>query len=114
MKEAELRENAECKICNRKLGQLPIPIFHIVRIERFGLDMAAVARQQGLAMMLDGHAHLASVMGPDEDMAKSLCKAKLMICDECLTSRLPPQIFQAYEESEPGFTSNVRPLEEAG
>jgi hypothetical protein len=71
MKEAELRKHSQCFICSKKIGQLPIPIFNIIEIERLGLKVAAVSRQQGLAMMLGGNGLLASTMGPDGSDART-------------------------------------------
>jgi hypothetical protein len=99
MKEAELRTHSQCFVCDKKIGQLPIPIFNIIEIERFVLKIDAVKRQQGLAMQLGGNGILASVMGPDEDMAQSMAKNKVMVCDDCILSRMPELIDAVLQES---------------
>ena len=51
MKERELRLHATCSLCRQKIGHTNLPLFWTVRIERHGIDMRAVQRQTGLAMM---------------------------------------------------------------
>lgn len=86
MKESELRKHAICSLCHRKIMADDLPLFYVVTIERFGIEMNAVNRQQGLTMFLGGHAGLAGIMGPDEDMATPLMEKKtLTICENCST-----------------------------
>lgn len=90
MNEAELRKHARCSLCAQPIGHTALPMFWRVTIEHFGIDMGAVRRQSGLAMML-GDAGLAAVMGPDEDMAKPMMQpATLTVCESCaVESNLP-------------------------
>lgn len=61
-----------------------IPIFFRVRIERMAVNMGAVQRQHGLELMLGGHAVLANVMGPNEDLAVELGDAvTAILCIDC-------------------------------
>jgi len=84
MKENELRELATCAWCHRGIGKSGIPLFWTLELERHMIDLAAVQRQSGLAMMLGGNGLLAGVMGPDDDMTKSVMEPlKISICDEC-------------------------------
>lgn len=103
MKERELRQHAECDVCHRKIGEARVPLFWRVTAERFGLDLNAMRRQTGLAMMLGGHVGLASVMGPDEDMAKPVMdKVTLTVCEDCAcdhTGRLMSLCMVALEKS---------------
>ena len=90
MKERELREHSCCSICTRKLLHTGLPLFWRVTIERFGVDLGAVQRQTGLAMML-GSAGLAAAMGPDEDMAKPVMEPlQLVVCETCAVDREIP------------------------
>lgn len=100
MKELELRNNTQCNICHRKLGQLAIPIFWTVKAQRHGLDLKAIQRQQGLAMMMGGNGILASTMGPDEEMTKELTEEiKITVCDECFMSNdIGIEVFEKSEE----------------
>lgn len=85
MKERELREHTECSMCGENIGASGLPLFSTMVIERHGLKMDALQRQQGLGMMLGGHAELAQVMGPDEDMTQLMSRAELTICELCFT-----------------------------
>ena len=82
MKETELRKHATCSLCRNKIGHTGLPLFWKVTVERFGVDLLAVQRQQGLAMMIG--APLAGVMGPDETMARPMMDAKVLtVCETC-------------------------------
>lgn len=85
MKENELRECAECNICGNKIGDLGIPLFYRVRIQRYGLKRDAIMRQDGLAQYLGGHSLLAQVMGPNEDMAEMIFEKEITVCEKCST-----------------------------
>jgi hypothetical protein len=86
MKEKELRESSVCGICGEKIGKSGVPMFWRVRIERHGVDLAAVQRQTGLAMMLGGHGGIAAAMGPDEEMTVPLMDpVTLTVCETCCT-----------------------------
>jgi len=89
MKEKELRKHATCSLCGKKIGRTGLPMFWTVTAKRWDLDMDAIRRQQGLAMML-GHAGLAQAMGPDEDMAKMIYKAEITVCEDCAISENIP------------------------
>lgn len=83
MKERELRQHAYCSLCRNPIGHTGLPLFWRVTIERFGVEMGAVQRQSGFAMML-GSADLAAAMGPDEDMAKPVHEPiVLTVCETC-------------------------------
>lgn len=90
MKEAELRKHALCDLCAKKIGHSGLPLFWKVTIERFGVDMGAIRRQSGLAVML-GSPTLASVMGPGEDMAQPVMEPKVLtVCEPCaIAAKLP-------------------------
>lgn len=86
MKEKELRECGICGICGEKIGKSGVPMFWRVMIECLGVDLAAVQRQTGLAMMLGGHAGIAAAMGPDEEMTVPLMDpVTLIVCETCCT-----------------------------
>ena len=83
MKEQELRDSAECAVCRQKIGHTGLPLFWRVTIERFGVDLNALRRQDGLAMMLGSHV-LASVFGTDEEMTVPMMEpVKITICENC-------------------------------
>jgi hypothetical protein len=69
IKERDLIKMPPCPIC-RKPHLAGMPLFYKMTISRCGFDIAAVRRRAGMEMMLGGSGALASVMGPDEDLAK--------------------------------------------
>lgn len=101
MKEEELRRLAECCICKKKIGQLQLPVFHKVTAERFMVDPKAVQRQHGLEQMFNGNVALAQVFSPNQDMAVSMAKGTVMICDDCVIEKLPG-MFEAMEAEATG------------
>ena len=85
MRETELRESARCALCGHLIGVAGLPLFWRVRIERHGIDLAAVRRQSGLALLL-GSAALALAMGPDDDLTTQLIEpVTLTVCECCGT-----------------------------
>jgi hypothetical protein len=88
MKEAELRRHATCDLCHQKIGHTGLPLFWRVTVERFGIDLGAVRRQDGLGQFM-GSIALAGVFSPGEDMAKPMMDPKaLTVCDTCATAKL--------------------------
>ena len=84
MKENEIREAAKCIGCEKGFMHTGLPTFWRVTIKRYGVDMKAVKRQQGLTMMLDGHAPLARVMGPNETLAEPIMETvEITLCEFC-------------------------------
>lgn len=87
MKEAELRAAATCALCRKPFGHTGLPLFWRVTIERFGVDVRATRRQDGLAQML-GNTALASVMGPGEEMAGLIAEpTTITVCEECAITK---------------------------
>lgn len=83
MKEDELRLYAKCSLCGKPIGHTGMPIFSRVTVERIGILMHKVRRQDGLAAMLESPA-LASIMGANEDLTMSIGGAvTLSVCDRC-------------------------------
>ena len=77
-----------------------IPLFYRVTIERFGVRLNAIERQQGLTMMLGGSAVLAAVMGPDEDMTQPLMEPLVLtVCENCSTQCVLPIAVLAERET---------------
>jgi hypothetical protein len=89
MKAADLLMHAKCSVCLNPIGHTQLPLFWVVRVERHGIDLRAVQRHDGLAMML-GSAHLAEIMGPDEELTQPVMEAiELTVCERCMMERLP-------------------------
>ena len=100
MKESELRKHAKCSLCSELIGHTGIPIFWTVQVFRHGVDLSAIRRQDGLGMML-GNTALAQVMGPDEEMTKTLLgPVDLTLCESCaLENDIIARAFEKAEES---------------
>ena len=91
MKEAELREKANCGLCGLPIGHTGLPFFYRVSMESFGVKLDAVRRQSGREMMMGGHVQLAGVMGPNEDMAESMGPAtEFTVCQTCYADKEYP------------------------
>ena len=90
MKESELRMHAWCSLCRKPILSTGLPLFWRVTIERFGVDLNAMRRQDGLASLI-GNTHLATVMGPNEDMATPMMDAATVtVCESCAVSKNLP------------------------
>jgi len=72
-----------CIFCGKGMMHDGNILFFKVSIQRMGINMNAVKEQHGLEIML-GSPAIASVMGPDSDIAKPIgIQAKGLICDTC-------------------------------
>jgi hypothetical protein len=92
MKQNELKKCATCGKGVMHSGDL---IFYRVTVERMCVNLPAVQRQAGLEMMLGGHAAIAAVMGPDEDMAAPLNeRATFIVCQDCSVSSCVAELDQ--------------------
>jgi hypothetical protein len=110
MKEKELREAAECARCHKKIGASGLPLFWRVRIERYGLDVRALERQQGLAMIV-GSAALAQVLGPDEDLATPVMDpVTVTICESCCTEPLILAAIAERDEPKAPIQKTIAPI----
>lgn len=100
MKEKELREISQCAWCKKPFGHTGLPLFWRVTIARYGVDMHAVRRQDGLTALLGGHANLAQVMGPDEEMAKPIMEpVTVTLCETCATEQLRIMVLAEVEDA---------------
>lgn len=103
MKEKELRAHGTCSLCRMKIGECGLPFFYRLTVERFGVNLNAVKRQSGLAMMMGGNALLAQVMGPNEEMTMPLMDPLiLVVCERCSMERELPVAALAEQESTVG------------
>lgn len=84
MKEKELREIANCAKCGKPFGHTQLPLFWRITIERFGVNMDAVRRQDGLTELFGGNPYLAQVMGPDQKLAQLITgPITVTLCENC-------------------------------
>lgn len=102
MKEKELRKHAICSICKKPIGHTGLLLFWTLKIERYGIKMDVVKRQDGLTAMLGGNAMLAQVMGTDEDMTQPLMEpVELTVCEACAMDYENRHMIAALAEIEP-------------
>jgi hypothetical protein len=88
MKELELRRHSTCDLCDKPIGHTGLPLFWRLKVDRWGIDLAAARRQDGLAQFI-GSTAIARVMGPDEDMAKPMMPpVTLTACETCAVEHL--------------------------
>ncbi len=84
MKEKELRKHAICNLCHKKIGESGIPMFWIIKIERHGVNLDTVKRQDGLTAVLGGSVVLSQVMGANENMTMPMMEPlTLTVCETC-------------------------------
>jgi len=89
MKEKELRKHATCNKCGELIGKSGVPMFFTLHIERHGINLDAVRRQDGLAAMLGGNAMLANVMGTDEEMTMPMMEpVDITLCEKCAVEQV--------------------------
>ena len=76
-----------CLACRRGVMHDAQITFWRLSLERFVVDLNAVQRAHGLELVL-GSPQLATVMGPDEDLAKRAGDAdEGLVCDSCSATR---------------------------
>lgn len=96
MKARQLLDNATCSLCGKPVLHTQVPLFWVVSIVRFGVDVQAMRRFDGLSALVGG-SKIAEAMGPDEDIAKPMYDpVTLTICETCGTSKNFP--IAAYAE----------------
>lgn len=83
MKERELTKHMKCDACRRELTETGLPLFWTLTVTRYGLDAGAIRRRMGLGMAV-GSGALASILGPDEDLAVKLMEpVEITLCEQC-------------------------------
>lgn len=108
MREQELREKGNCAICGKGIGHAGGVHFYRVRVEQYIVNMGALQRQSGLAMMLGGHSMLARVMGPDEEMAQKASSSEITVCSECIgTEHLGIRVLDHDEAASPSEVADA-------
>jgi len=97
MKENELRECAVCDQCGNKIGYEGNINFYRVTVKSYILNVGAIQRQDGLAMMM-GSSQLANVMGTDEEMAIQIDEKTITVCADCITEPVMLTILEGGSE----------------
>ena len=76
----------KCIQCNQGVMHDNNLIFYTLDIRHMVADIGSLQRAHGMEMMMGGGqdgALLASIMGPDEDIAKELSHHSVWVCLEC-------------------------------
>ncbi len=90
MKYNELRAHDNCDMCGSLVGDHPLKLFWVVKIQRHMIDMDAVRRFSGLAQMFNSSA-MAQVMGLDEEMTKpAMEEVTVTVCEDCAAQKSLP------------------------
>ncbi len=87
------REITPCACCGKGLAKGG-PILYRLQLERFVLNPQAIQHAAGLEMMI-GPA-LASIMGPDADLAAHLDTDAMLVCGDCILRM--PQLLRESDE----------------
>ncbi len=79
-----------CALCGKGIAHAGIPLFYVLKIQRFGLNAQAINQQAGLEQYFGGGSQgavLANVMGADPDIAKPINEneSEVWICEPCST-----------------------------
>lgn len=99
MKEKELRKIIKCAFCGKPFGHTQIPLFWRVSVQRFGVNLDAMKRQDGLSALLGGNVTLANAMGADEEIANPMTdKIEFTVCEECADE--PVRIYEFLTKGE--------------
>ena len=86
MKQTDIKK---CAICKEGIMHSGVPIFCTIKVQRHILKLDVCKRQTGLEMML-GNAHLANVMGPNEDISEPVSEeSDFWVCEDCAREYLP-------------------------
>lgn len=91
-------EIKKCSACSRGVMHDGGIQFYRVKLESYIVDFNAVNRAHGMEMMMGGHALLAHMMGPNEDLAKKVFEHTHTICSECAFKAHFTMLLEASEE----------------
>lgn len=106
MKERDLKP---CEACGRALTHDGSPLFYRITIESLILDPGAIQRRIGLGLAMGSH-RLAQVMGPDEDLARTVVGPRsFLLCLPCAVKALGALVDPAADP-----TSSVRVCRRCG
>lgn len=88
MKDFKRKDISDCAVCGGKLMAKGSLTFYRLNIERLIFDVQAIREQHGLETMM-GSPMLASVMGPDQNLALLLDgPCEVLVCENCAISPL--------------------------
>lgn len=94
--ELKHRDIENCKVCEHGVAHDNQLIFYRVTIETYGLEIQNIQRAAGLEQVLDGHALLANIMGPDAAVATRVHDPEpKLVCLSCLMDIRLAQLLEA-------------------
>jgi len=82
----KLSEFTNCYFCDKGMAHAGIA-FYKLTLDYLILDLNAIRRAQGLELQLGKAAPLASVLGPNEDLAKSVQLKEICVCLDCALTK---------------------------
>lgn len=85
-KEIQEDEFTRCIACGEGLAPEGL-VFYRVTLEQHLVDVGALQRRQGLAMMMGGNHALARVFSPDSQFSKQVWEHKALVCQRCVLER---------------------------
>jgi hypothetical protein len=86
-------ELQKCRVCERGVMHSGQIMFYRMTVEHHVVDLGAVQRLNGLEQMISPV--LASVMGPNEDLSKTLDKpSTFLLCVECACTRSIAEVLE--------------------
>ncbi|PKN85603.1 MAG: hypothetical protein CVU46_10560 [Chloroflexi bacterium HGW-Chloroflexi-8] len=80
----DLTELKPCEICKGKIT----PVFYVFELDTLLLDQQAANQFLGLNHFFQGHTALADIFTPTREIANSLGKEKMLICQKCMMHKL--------------------------
>lgn len=83
MNQSELQKATICGLCRKPFGHTGLPLFWRVRIERHGVEMDKVRRQDALATLV-GSQGIASALSPFDQMTQPMMEpVEITVCETC-------------------------------
>lgn len=101
------RGDIVCIFCDQGLLHNKDVVFYRVRVEQMVFDLRAIQRRHGLEEYFGGGvqgAGLAEVMGADEDLARRLSGAEVLVCGSCARQIVDEAAFNRRSGTEGGIT----------
>lgn len=71
----------KCLLCRKGMLHNHMPFFLHVRIEYHAMHIGAVQRQAGMEMAFGP---VAAVLGPDEDLTRTISEGTGLLCGDCM------------------------------
>ena len=83
MRERELRQKRLCTACGERIGHAGLLSFWTARLEHHVVNLDAIKRQDGPTAAMSGHALMALIVGPNEEMTEVVATVEVVLCESC-------------------------------